>query len=117
MNRRELFIWGILFALSVLLVSGFVSVGTRLEQKDYAEAQPLIDLTKADLAQRLNVQPEDIQVQSVAQVQFPDSSLGVPEPGKAYLTVITPGYIIRLVANGQVYEYHGSGNYVVLATK
>lgn len=117
MNRRELSLWGILLAISVLLVSGFVSAGTRLEQKNYAEAQPLVDLAKADLAQRLNVRVDDIQVQSVEEVQFPDSSLGVPEPGKMYLTVITPGYIIRLVVGGQTYEYHGSGNYIVLATK
>ncbi|MGB9880931.1 MAG: hypothetical protein ACPLRM_09230 [Anaerolineae bacterium] len=115
MNRRELLLWGILFALSVSLVGGFVSAGTRLEQRNYAEAQPLIDLAKADLAQRLNVRSEEIRVQSVEEAQFSDSSLGVPEPGKAYLTVITPGYIIRLVVNGRVYEYHGSGNYVVLA--
>ncbi|MBC7231951.1 MAG: hypothetical protein H5T68_01740 [Chloroflexi bacterium] len=117
MNRRELLLWGILLALSVLLVSGFVSGGTRLGQRNEAEAQPLIDLAKADLAQRLNLQPEAILVQSVEATQFPDSSLGVPEPGKMYLMVITPGYVIRLVANGRVYEYHGSGNYVVLATK
>nr|MBC7245687.1 hypothetical protein [Chloroflexota bacterium] len=117
MNRRELILWGILLAVSVLLVSGFVSTGARLEQKNWAEAQPLVDLAKADLAQRLNAQPDDIHVQSVEAVQFSDSSLGVPEPGKMYLTVITPGYVIRLVADGQVYEYHGAGEYVVLATK
>lgn len=117
MNRRELSLWGILLAVSVLLVSGFVSTGTRLEQKNYAEAQPLVDLAKADLAQRLHVRIEDIQVQSVEEAQFPDSSLGVPEPDKVYLTVITPGYIIRLVVDGKVYEYHGSGSYIALATK
>ncbi len=117
MNRRELSLWGVLLAISVLLVSGFVSAGTRLEQRNYAEAQPLVDLAKADLAQRLNVQQENIQVQSVEGVEFPDSSLGVPEPDKVYLTVITPGYIIRLVVDGKVYEYHGSGDYIVLATR
>lgn len=117
MNRRELMLWGILLIVSVLLVSGFVSVGARLEQQEWAETQPLVDLAKADLAQRLNIQPEAISVQSVEAVQFSDSSLGVPETGKMYLTVITPGYVIRLVASGQVYEYHGAGDYVILATK
>ena len=52
---------------------------------------------------------------SVEAFDFPDSSLGVPEPGQNYMTVITPGYVIILEANGVSYEYHGSGDRVVQA--
>ncbi len=39
-------------------------------------------------------------------VDWRDSSLGCPEPGKSYLQVITPGYRVVLQADGQTYEYH-----------
>ena len=76
-------------------------------------AAPLVALAKADLAERLNVGPDEIAVQSVEPTEFPDASLGVPEQGKVYAQVITPGYVIRLVVNSTVYEYHGSGDRVV----
>jgi hypothetical protein len=61
----------------------------------------------------LGVPIDTIIVQSVEETQFPDTSLGVPEPGKMYAQVITPGYTIKLVTDGQTYEYHASGEYVV----
>jgi len=76
-------------------------------------AAPLVALAKADLAQHLGLHANQIEIQSVTPKQFPDASLGVPEPGKVYAQVITPGYVIRLVVNGTVYEYHGSGERVV----
>lgn len=82
---------------------------------DYGEAQPLVDLAKADLAAQLNMDPSQITAVSVEPYDFSDSSLGVPEPGQNYLTVITPGYIILLEANDLTYEYHGSGDRVVQA--
>jgi hypothetical protein len=79
----------------------------------YGEAQPLVDLIKADLAERLGVGPDEITVQSVEATEFPDASLGVAEPGQVYAQVITPGYVVRLAVDGTVYEYHGSEDRVV----
>ena len=51
----------------------------------------------------------------VEAVEWRDSSLGCPEPGKAYLQVITPGYLFVLEAGGKTYEYHADrGNRVIL---
>jgi hypothetical protein len=58
------------------------------------------------LAADLHIAPDQVQVLSVEQHDWPDSSLGCPEPGKAYLQIITPGYRAILEANGQRYEYH-----------
>jgi hypothetical protein len=77
--------------------------------------QSLVDLAKADLAERLGVSRAEIVVKSIEAVEFPDTSLGVPEPGKMYAQVITPGYIIMLVVDGRTYEYHGSGDRIVFA--
>jgi hypothetical protein len=77
------------------------------------EIGPLVEGAKADLAQRLGIRPSAIDVQSVNEAEFPDASLGVPEPGKVYAQVITPGYVIRLIVEGQTYEYHASGERLV----
>jgi hypothetical protein len=73
----------------------------------------LVEQAKADLSERAEVAVEDITVQTVQAVQWRDSSLGCPEPGMQYLQVITPGYLIRLEANGEVYEYHTDDTQVV----
>ena len=77
------------------------------------ESGPLVERAQADLAQRLGVEPTEIDVQSVAEAQFPDASLGVPEPDTAYAQVITPGYVIKLAVGDGVYAYHASGERVV----
>jgi hypothetical protein len=60
----------------------------------YGDAQPSVDLAKSDLAERLGVGLGEITVLSVEATEFPDASLGVPEPDKMYAQVITPGYIL-----------------------
>lgn len=59
-----------------------------------------------DLSRRLGVTRDQIQVRVVERAEWPDSSLGCPEPGKAYAQVITPGYRIVMEAQGKTYEYH-----------
>ena len=80
-------------------------------------AQELVELARADLTERLGISPREIEVQRVEPTEFPDASLGVPEPGESYAQVITPGYVIELVAEGQVYRYHGDDGRVVLANE
>jgi len=75
--------------------------------------RPPVELAKADLAQRLGVGLDEIKVRSVEEAVFSDASLGVPEPGKVYAQVITPGYIIELTVAGQAYRYHASDEWVV----
>lgn len=74
----------------------------------------LVARATADLQRRLEVEAEEIEVKSVESVEFPDASLGIPEPGQSYAQVIVPGTVIRLEAKGEVYEYHGAGERVVL---
>lgn len=77
------------------------------------EVAGLIQLARQDLSQRVGVPEEEITVQLVEAVEWRDSSLGCPEPGLEYLQVITPGYRIRLVADGEVYEYHTDDERIV----
>ena len=70
--------------------------------------QVLIEKTKEDLAQRLSVPITQITLNEATEAEWSDSSLGCPRPGMDYLQVITPGYLIRLEVNTQIYEYHSN---------
>jgi hypothetical protein len=76
-------------------------------------SEQLVELAKADLAQWLGIASDEIEVQSVEPTEFPDASLGVPEPGKSYAQVVTPGYVIDLSADGETYRYHAGDGRVV----
>lgn len=71
---------------------------------------PIVQQAVADLAARLGIAPEVITVLSVEAVTWPDSSLGCPQPGMAYLQVLVDGLRIRLSAKGALYEYHSGGD-------
>jgi len=55
---------------------------------------------------RLAVPESAVKVAGVDQRMWPDSSIGCPKAGQAYLTVIVPGYQILLEANGKEFDYH-----------
>jgi len=59
-----------------------------------------------DLALRLEVTPDQLQVISFQEEEWPDSCLGLAAPDEMCLQVITPGYRILLQMNNQSYEYH-----------
>ncbi len=71
--------------------------------------QPLINQAINDLATRLALAPDAIEVVSAQSVVWPDSSLGCPQPGMNYLQVLSEGYRIELRAQGRLYDYHGGG--------
>ena len=72
-------------------------------------AETLVDLAKADLAQRLAVEITAITLISYEDVVWPDSSLGCPQPGMAYLQVPKDGSRIVLEFEGTTYDYHTGG--------
>ena len=69
---------------------------------------PQVVQAKEDLARRLSIHPTEIKLHKFEAVTWPDSSLGCPKPGMAYLDVLTPGYLLILYAKGIAFEYHAS---------
>ncbi|HZN00640.1 MAG TPA: hypothetical protein VFB70_14660 [Pyrinomonadaceae bacterium] len=69
---------------------------------------------RTDLAKRLNIDPADVKERSVEDSDFPDMSLGAAEDGEMSGQMITPGWRIRLEANGQTFEYRADKNQVRL---
>jgi hypothetical protein len=79
------------------------------------EAQAVVRLAEEDLAGRLGLEPDQIELVSVQAVEWSDTSLGCPQPGMMYAQVITPGYRVTLEAEGQTYDYHtNQSDHVVL---
>lgn len=66
----------------------------------------MVDSARRELSTRAGVPEGSVEVVSVEEVEWGDTSLGCPQPGQMYAQVITPGYRIRLRASGVVYEYH-----------
>lgn len=77
-------------------------------------AQEAVAAAKKDLSSRTGKPLEQLVVVSVEEVEWRDSSLGCPEPGKFYAQVITPGYRIVLSDGARQDEYHSDlrGNVV-----
>ena len=64
----------------------------------------------ADLAERLAVAPDAIEVVSVVEVDWPDGSIGCPQPGMVYTQAIVNGSKIVLRHAGTDYAYHQGGS-------
>ncbi|NCF67022.1 MAG: hypothetical protein GWP61_13690 [Chloroflexi bacterium] len=72
--------------------------------------QGWVNQATEDLATRLKPSIPEIEFLSFEEKVWSDSSLGCPQPGMRYLQVLKEGYLIRLSANNQTYNYHGSGD-------
>jgi hypothetical protein len=77
--------------------------------------QQLLAIFQDDLARRALVKHDAITVLSATEHQWPDGSLGCPQPGMMYTQMIVPGYRVVLGAGGNRYAYHSDrrGNFVV----
>lgn len=71
---------------------------------------PAIRTAVADLATRVGIDPEAIDVLEVREVTWPDGSLGCPEPGVGYTQALVNGQLVVLGAAGSRYEYHSGPN-------
>lgn len=58
------------------------------------------------LAAQLSLLPEDIRIVASERIEWQDACLGISSPGQMCAQVITPGFRIRLEANGKSYEFH-----------
>ena len=63
----------------------------------------------ADLRERLDDAEAEITVVTVEEVDWPDGSIGCPQPGMVYTQAIVNGTRIVLRHDGVDYEYHQGG--------
>lgn len=75
------------------------------------ELQPLVDVARTDLLERLGgrqIDANDVTVLQAQRVTWRSAALGCNMPDRAYKMVLTPGVLIRLLAAGETYEYHST---------
>lgn len=60
---------------------------------------------QSKLANQLNIGPEFVRWVSIEKVDWPDSCLGLEQPGITCNTVITPGFKITLEAGGTIFVF------------
>jgi hypothetical protein len=103
-----------LLSIGLLLATIITGCNTSMNASDdnalLLNNEVIINLSKNELAKHLNIAEDEISLVSVEAVDFSDASLGAPEPGAFYAQIITPGYIIKLEAGGQVYQYNADLN-------
>jgi hypothetical protein len=75
------------------------------------------DVARRAASKALGVPENRLQVRSVEAVQWPDSSLGCPQPGAIYRPVVTPGYRVVLEADGRTHTVHVARNAAVLCDR
>ncbi len=69
----------------------------------------LIQGARDDLAKRLGIPSEQIDLVVYKSVEWPDGSLGCPQPCMFYTQVMVDGMLIRFQVQGKLYEYHSGG--------
>ena len=70
------------------------------------EAAAAVDAAMQAAAQHLGVSPDQLQVTQVEPHQWPDASLGCPQPGQLYSQIVTPGYLVSITSGSHQLEYH-----------
>lgn len=86
------------------------TAGSTPDTSSAGGATALPERAVADLATRLGIDPREIRLVSFEEVDWPDGSIGCPQPGMSYTQAIVNGSRIVLEANDILYNYHMGGN-------
>lgn len=84
-----------------------------LDSKDTVDQKKYIDMAVNDLAGRLKINADQINLVQVVANTFGNTSLGCPKPGVMYAQVLTPGFVIELSYLNNTYTYHAGLETVV----
>jgi hypothetical protein len=70
------------------------------------ESAAAVDAALADAATHLSVSRDALRVDQVESREWPDASLGCPQPGQLYSQIVTPGYLVMIASGNHRLEYH-----------
>jgi hypothetical protein len=70
------------------------------------ESAAAVDAAMTDAASHLGVSRDTLHLDQVQSREWPDSSLGCPQPGQLYLQVVTPGFLVVITSGSHQLEYH-----------
>jgi len=103
--------------LLLCLIAGNLSCASQPQSNQVSGTANLIMIARKNLAEREGIPLEKVTLLRMEAVEWGDTSLGCPEPGKFYAQVITPGYRIILSDGMEVYEYHSDRQNRVIFAK
>lgn len=90
----------------IAVITGLIATAAFAADATAPANSPIVAQCKADLDKRLNaIRLQDIKLVEAKPAMWPDASLGMPEPGKMYAQVITPGFRVTLKAGNTTYFY------------
>lgn len=72
--------------------------------------QGFVAATSKQLAAKLKVSVDQIELVEASYVTWRDSSLGCPQSGTQYMQALVNGTRIKLRSAGKVYHFHGGGS-------
>lgn len=94
-----------------------ISTNNTIPNIDTFENTSVTELAKKDAIERFNLSEDNIKIISIIPVEWTDTSLGYPEPGKEigrdYPLETIQGYVIIISANGKLYEYHSDYHRII----
>ena len=96
----------LLLVLTLLAVPALAAAaeGDEMDEK----LTELTEQAKADLAAKLEIEADDVEVDSSRRVTWRDSSCGCPKEGEMYAQMLTEGALILLRAGDEKFRYHSS---------
>ena len=99
----------------VILCAGITGAGAG---QDAAEAEA-VRLATRTLSEHLDVDEPSVTVDEVFAVDWPDSSLGCPEPGRTYAPIVMSGYRVTLAVNDdeRTHRVHVAGTRAVVCDR
>jgi len=98
-------------------INACFSDGKPFDNTAFGEYFDLFMAARADLVNRQGVHIDQIKMYSLQRVEWSDTSLGVPQGDMMYAQVITPGFVLVLEAQGELFTYHTSIDRVVYAPR
>ncbi len=105
--RNILSCLGLAFLLALIAAAAFAA------DAPAPADSPIVAKCKADLDKRLaKIRLQDIKLVEAKPVMWPNASLGMPEPGKLYAQVVTPGFRVTLKAGNTTYFYATSNKVI-----
>ncbi len=72
-------------------------------------AEQAIAIARQTVAEFLGIEADRVTLVAITAREFPDASLGCPQPGMAYPQVITPGHEVLVEADGRRFDVRVAG--------
>jgi len=86
------------------------TIDTTATSENQMNEEEVVQAAIQDLASRLDVTEQDIEVIEIKAVQWPDGALGCPEEGKMYTQAVVDGTQVLLGADERIYDYHAGSD-------